>query len=103
MEKASKFVAALQPLAGDAAKAELASFKSKFDKAVAIKKPVAAVDSEPKVTPPANAEAGSAKPGQGDGDGADANPADSDAETEQEKDDPEKTAEPEKTTGGGQL
>lgn len=103
MEKASKFVAALQPLAGDAAKAELASFKSKFDKAVAIKKPAAAVDGEPKGTPPANAEAGSAKPGQGDGDGADANPADSDAETEQEKDDPEKTAEPEKTTGGGHL
>jgi hypothetical protein len=101
VEKASQFVAALQPLAGDEAKAELASFKSKFDEAVAIKVPTPAVDGEPKETPPANADAGATEAGKGDG--TDPKTTDPKSKTPPEKDDPAKTADPEKTTGGGQL
>jgi hypothetical protein len=66
LEEASQFMAGLKPLAGEKAQAELATFRSKIDKAVAASKPVAAEtesEGEVKATPPAQP----ADDGAGDG------------------------------------
>jgi len=69
LQEASQFMASLKPMASEQAQAELASFKSKIDKAVAAAKPAPVAgenEGEVKQTPPIQPAEG----GAGDGDGA---------------------------------
>ncbi len=56
-QEASQFVSALQPMAGEKAKAEMAGFRTKIDQAVAAEKPAVDPGGEVKETPAAEGQA----------------------------------------------
>lgn len=106
LKEASQFMATLKPLAGEAAKAELATFKTKIDQAVAAQQPKPE-EADTKPTPP---PADPGKPAENTGDpgadGGQAKPADQPAadqpkpEQTPPKEAPPKKEDPEKPGGG---
>lgn len=113
LKEATLFMASLKPLAGEQAKAELASFKVKIEQAVAQAEP-AAGDGETKATPPADGEVaggvdaateagqGETKPAEQPGTekpGEKPKSEKPDSEQPPKEEDPPKTGDPEKPDG----